>query len=517
MAVGLQFQPLELRAEWMEASIAAVIVVEKEMLICHQQPHLVPPPTVTPWAEHPANNPSYQPPLSQWRARSRSLASRASSRGSFRVGRRPRTEPRPSISAPSDFRRVESFRRPGATFRPLELSIYLPENRLSPLPLFSTNDLNTELEYPAPVAFSQRRDSLLSNSQYSVSRGNFRIARKPVALSPDGGRRSSDTRSTPSTTDSEWLAQPLCPRPNLPESASSQDLIAALEEKLPKSPPPTRPRSNTEPSPILHNRDSEQYRRVYAALEERMDLERRLREIDTILEEKLTDADDIPLEATDEKARYLLSLKVEEETHPLRQLPVRPSTAPNPNATSLADRPLPPTPLNFAQPQPSQHPPPPPPPPKVDTTNTVFRKPSLQAVIPDLSRKQSRSRVSNWLFSSPVTSPVSPSQQQQQQQQQQQPFYQCAAVTRRSSTISTLSASSASSTISSLSTLEEQEAHSPTTITAQSSPSKTSISLVRQRTFGRAEARKQGEPEYFAPEHQEVNPLPKSPGVGVAF
>jgi hypothetical protein len=275
--------------------------VEKEMVIYHQQqPHLVPPPTVAPWVEPAANTQSYPPPVSQWRARSRSLASRASrasSRSSFRIGKRPGTAPRPSISGPSDFRRVDSFQRRGATFRPLELSIYMPENRLSPLPIFSTDDLDSQLENPAPVALSQRRDSLLSNSQDSSYRGNFRIARKPVAPSiVDGGRRSSDARSTPSTTGSEWLAQPLAPRPSIPESASSQDLIAALEARLPKSPPPLRQRSNTEPPPVLHNRGSEQYRRVWAALEERMELERRLREIDTILEEKLTDITPVPLD-----------------------------------------------------------------------------------------------------------------------------------------------------------------------------------------------------------------------------
>jgi hypothetical protein len=259
---------------------------EKQMVIYHQQqPHLIPPPTAVPRVEPPANSQPYRPPVSQWRARSRSLASRASSRSSFRVTKRPGTAPRPSISGPSDFRRVDSFQRRGVTFRPLELSIYLPENRLSPLPVFSTDDLSAQLEHTAQATLSQRRDSLLSNSQ--DSRVNYRIARKPVAL--DGGRRSSDARSTPSTTGSEWLAQPLAPRPSIPESASSQDLIAALEARLPKSPRPLRQRANTAPSPVLHSKDSEQYRRVWAALEERMELERRLREIDTILEERLMD------------------------------------------------------------------------------------------------------------------------------------------------------------------------------------------------------------------------------------
>ncbi|KAI9764083.1 MAG: hypothetical protein M1840_008887 [Geoglossum simile] len=545
----------DMYSRWLSSAIACCVPrdrkvdsrpkrnAEKEMVIYHQQqPHLIPPPTVAPWAEPSVNPQSYPPPVSQWRVRSRSLASRASrasSISSFRVSKRPATAPRPSISGPSDFRRVDSFQRRGANFRPLELSIYMPENRLSPLPVFSTDDLGAQLEYPAPVVLSQRRDSLLSNSQDSSYRGNFRIARKPVAPSvTDGGRRSSDARSTPSTTGSEWLAQPLAPRPSIPGSASSQDLIAALEVRLPRSPPPLRQRSNTEPPPVLHNRDSEQYRRVWAALEERMELERKLREIGTILEEKLTDVASVSLDgwyrlSDDGQTRRLISYiavekekhhlsQVVEETHPLRQLPVRPRTAPN-NVTSPIHRPLPRTPLNFAQPQPSQHPPPPPPPPKVDTTVAVFRKPSLQAVAPtpSLSRKQSRSRVSNWLFSSSTpSSPMPP--QSPISKATQQPFYQCTAVitTRRPSTVSISSASS-TSTISSLTTAslghdKEHSSHSEATITPQSSaPSKTSeVLLGRQRTFGAAKRR-----EFSPPEYQEVdpNPAPKSPGVGVAF
>ncbi|KAI9779000.1 MAG: hypothetical protein M1839_007812 [Geoglossum umbratile] len=495
---------------------------EKHMVIYHQQqPHLIPPPTAVPRVEPPANGQLYRPPVSQWRARSRSLASRASSRGSFRVAKRPGTAPRPSISGPSDFRRVDSFQRRGVAFRPLELSIYLPENRLSPLPVFSTDDLSARLEHTAQATLSQRRDSLLSNSQ--DSRVNFRIARKPVAPSvADGGRRSSDARSTPSTTGSEWLAQPLAPRPGIPESASSQDLIAALEVRLPKSPRPMRQRANTEPSPVLHSRDSEQYRRVWAALEERMDLERRLHEIDTILEERLMD---IATETLDAEKKRHLSLKVVGETHPLRQLPVRPRTAPNSAITSPIDRPLPRTPLNFAQPQPSRHPPPPPPPPKVNTTVAVFRKPSLQAVIPapapGLSRKQSRSRVSNWLFSSSTPSSPALPPQSPTLKTTQQPFYQCTAVitTRRPSSTITTSSSSSSSTISSLTTTSlhhDHSARSDATITPQSpAPSKTSeVLLGRQRTFG-ANKKK----EFSPPEYQEVdpNPAPRSPAVGVAF
>src|SRR2546421_565666 len=79
--------------------------------------------------------------------RSRSIASRVSHHGSIvaRAGRRRAdTAPisrRPRISGPSDFRHVDAFTtsapRQTTRFRPLELSIYLPQNQLSPLPVFT--------------------------------------------------------------------------------------------------------------------------------------------------------------------------------------------------------------------------------------------------------------------------------------------------------------------------------------------------------------------------------------------
>lgn len=83
-------------------------------------------------------------------SRSKSFASRASSRGSFSVRRKlnayngPR-RPRMEIGPPSDFRHLENAMpsRRNEGFRPLELSIYMPQNQLSPiLPHFRPDDLS---------------------------------------------------------------------------------------------------------------------------------------------------------------------------------------------------------------------------------------------------------------------------------------------------------------------------------------------------------------------------------------
>jgi hypothetical protein len=222
------------------------------MRIEHQQPRLVPPPIPEP-QERPSTR------SREWVARSKSFASHASSRGSFSVRRKlnayngPR---RPRIGAPSDFRHVEnSMPRRTERFRPLELSIYMPENQLSPiLPHFASDDLSfpsedlDDLPYPPTAMTHSRSDSAMS----------FRIPRKPV-------RSSSGS--------SEWTAH-FRPRP---ESLNAQQLLAALEKELPKAPIPARLRAVTEPPT---------YERVKSALHEKFELEQRLKDIDEVIEER---------------------------------------------------------------------------------------------------------------------------------------------------------------------------------------------------------------------------------------
>ncbi|EKD19719.1 hypothetical protein MBM_01671 [Drepanopeziza brunnea f. sp. 'multigermtubi' MB_m1] len=185
-------------------------------------------------------------------------------RTNFSMKRKPRAFNGPSqhgppiISHPSDFRLLENpttRRAPGdERYRPLELSIYMPENQLSPiLPLFGNNSgvsmpprYSKELPLPPAAVTLSRRESSMS----------FRIPRKPV-----------------SGTSSDWTVD-FKPRPG---SLSAEELLAALENELPKAPPPARLRANTEP-PV--------YERLKSALHERCELERRLKNIEDTIENK---------------------------------------------------------------------------------------------------------------------------------------------------------------------------------------------------------------------------------------
>lgn len=208
------------------------------MRIEHQQPRLISPPLPEPQVESRSR---------EWVERSKSFVSRASSRGSFSVRRTlnayngPR---RPRISGPTEFRHVENaLPRRIERFRPLELSIYAPQNQLSPiLSHFGPVDDN-------PVLSTDSRPD------------SFQIARKPL-------RSSSRTSGT-----SEWTAH-YKPRP---ESLSTEQLLAALESDLPKPPAPARLRSMTEPPA---------YQRVKSALHEKYELEQRLRDIEETIEER---------------------------------------------------------------------------------------------------------------------------------------------------------------------------------------------------------------------------------------
>ncbi|KIW63390.1 hypothetical protein PV04_10238 [Phialophora macrospora] len=106
--------------------------VEREMRIMYQQPHLVPPMKLTVFDELP---PTPTPPLpsqlSQWVSQGK-----ASLRSSLSIRRH---ASKPSISAPQPPLPPSEqlpFRRAVPGYRPLELSIYMPSNRLSDLPAF---------------------------------------------------------------------------------------------------------------------------------------------------------------------------------------------------------------------------------------------------------------------------------------------------------------------------------------------------------------------------------------------
>lgn len=155
------------------------------MAVCHSQPHLVPPMKLVLYDDLPSPGP---PPrtssLPSWIVEGRNLASRASSiRASMSLRRKSTVRPR--ISAPTDFRRVQPPPARVNGFRPLELSIYTPGNRLSDLPEFDEFRLGDDGK---PVLPARAHTPTIERSFSRNLNSSFQLARKPVG---SGSRRSS--------------------------------------------------------------------------------------------------------------------------------------------------------------------------------------------------------------------------------------------------------------------------------------------------------------------------------------
>ncbi|GIJ89004.1 hypothetical protein Asppvi_007932 [Aspergillus pseudoviridinutans] len=165
--------------------------VEREMRICHTQPHLVPPMKLVVYDDLPSPTPRTSS-FPSWITEGRSVVSRASKRASMSF-KRQSTPLR--ISAPTDFRRVEtfhSFASSPAEFQPLVLKIHTPGNRLSDLPTFddflSQEDRRRSLAWPAKALVSPTDPSRISRARSHHHSSSFQLPRKPVG---SGSRRSS--------------------------------------------------------------------------------------------------------------------------------------------------------------------------------------------------------------------------------------------------------------------------------------------------------------------------------------
>ena len=247
---------------------------------------------------------SHRPPSSlrqsAWLFGSPLRTSGTLSKSSF-SGRRSRSH-RPSIGAPSEFRRVQSGRisplRRTPPFRPLQLSIYLPGNELPDLPIFwedgadKTEDVM--LERPAQAFLKSRSDSMLL---WHPS-GSFSIPRKPVpsrTSSLDASRFSVDSQPTMNHANGALRSRSIDHlrsksferRPSFITSRSAQDFLDALDARDAQilQHPPAATRSISEPPYTIYRRASEQSLRLRTHLEERQSLEKRLPNCATILEE----------------------------------------------------------------------------------------------------------------------------------------------------------------------------------------------------------------------------------------
>ncbi|KAF2796972.1 hypothetical protein K505DRAFT_347543 [Melanomma pulvis-pyrius CBS 109.77] len=274
---------------------------ESEMQICYDQPQTVAQPRAEPIHARPSTSHSMGLQVSQWVASSRDFATRASSRASIHTLSKPRKshhKPRPSIGRPMNFQHFDSVDgiqtmldeapmpiRRRRSFRPLELSIYLPDGRLSPLPDFSVaaqewSKLPAELEIPAQ-ALVREHDSRTNSISSDPSTSSYLIQRKPIG---SGSRRSS-VQSQNSLHQSRPVSATLSTLPFLQEESRSRpesfvSLSSALVSPsriLSRLPSPSRSRSNTSSRPGSLRRA-------------KTDVDEAIRELNTIVEERRADA-----------------------------------------------------------------------------------------------------------------------------------------------------------------------------------------------------------------------------------
>ncbi|OCL05875.1 hypothetical protein AOQ84DRAFT_322311, partial [Glonium stellatum] len=264
-----------------------------DMQICYNQPRLVDPPKAEPGQQRPSTSHSMTHHLTQWVTTGREMASRASARTSS-TSHRPWTshsKAKPSIGRPTDFRRFDGASSMGEepttvrrkrSFRPLELSIYLPSNRLSPLPDFADSEWSkfpAGLEFPAQALIKDPKTDTRSSTPSS-----FIIQRKPVS----GSNRSSVSSMSgrpyslliPQDDYSQREPSPL--RSGSLKRSSTQGSLSSPRSTLGRLPSPARARSNTEPTHMLSKRGS--LRRT------KTDVDDAIRELNTIVEERRADA-----------------------------------------------------------------------------------------------------------------------------------------------------------------------------------------------------------------------------------
>ena len=235
--------------------------VEREMHV-HDQPHLVPPMKLVFYDEMPQS--PMMPPrsphrVSQWVSHGRDIASRASDRASLRVRKKVSKQ---SITAPILITHPSDlpFRRE-PRYRPLELSIYLPGNRLSDLPEFEDIDFtDTGVIQLPPKALLRARSEDLLNSRSSPSQ-----KLKPT-ISMVGERQldywqrkraSSAASQRPGSACEALNSHPVC------------------WDSLPGLPPPTRPLQvlspmveEFEPSPALQPAQPESIMLEFPSIDE---------------------------------------------------------------------------------------------------------------------------------------------------------------------------------------------------------------------------------------------------------
>lgn len=222
------------------------------MQICHNQPHLVPPMKLVVYDDLPSPGIHHRSrnSLSSWIDGGRHLASRASGRASTSWKRN--TAAPLKISAPSDFRRVQSFQLEpsSAQFQPLQLRFHRSGNRLSDLPSFDSFEVDEDIQRTTlaspPRALSP--DAIRSRRR-QVSEARFSVSRKPVG---SVNRRSLANLGEPiELPPPVWIASSLIPHfctvipvePPLPEEPMPAPTFLSTLPAVPTTPSHVRSRS----------------------------------------------------------------------------------------------------------------------------------------------------------------------------------------------------------------------------------------------------------------------------------
>ncbi|KAF2127536.1 hypothetical protein P153DRAFT_343689 [Dothidotthia symphoricarpi CBS 119687] len=282
---------------------ASRIIGTPGMQICYEEPRSVPQPRAEPTTSRPTTSHSIKQHVSQWVMESRETLA---------LPRRSQSKPRPSISGPMDFKHCDGLDgiqsmvndasapiRRRQSYRPLELSFYFPDGRLSPLPDFCDNRCSTgskELEVPAE-AHVHVRDSRTNSLSSNPSNSSYLIQRKPVgsgsqrssmqsqkSFSTHERRLSGTTMATMATPTLAFLEEE--PRPTADSLVEQPPTLQRSRTSGTLSPPqvlsrlssPSRARANTAPT------------RPGSLRRARTDVDEAIRELNTIVEERRASA-----------------------------------------------------------------------------------------------------------------------------------------------------------------------------------------------------------------------------------
>lgn len=218
---------------------------QRDMEVLYQQPHLVPPMKMTIWDEMPPTPPPSMP--TRLMSQGRDLASRASERASFSI--RHRSPPRPSISTPMPVAvpadHIPLRRR---SFRPLELSIYLPNNRLSELPDFDAVSFVDSGELRQPPRALLRTRSAEALPRHPIGRSmppkpasmferRASHARRDTVVSALSESRPSSSYEALRSHPVSWVALPGC-EPQIDMAMKPQTSVTVLSPMKEEFTPP---------------------------------------------------------------------------------------------------------------------------------------------------------------------------------------------------------------------------------------------------------------------------------------